>query len=265
MTQPHIITQPLPTSKGDLLIERPTIFPQHVMAGVTLKNPHLFPQTGLSLLKAQILTPEEVLVHRHVFAEALDVPVESLKFQRQVHGNTVRHITFDSPEEESDAMITHTQGLVLCVGMADCVGVLLYDTVRSALGAVHSGWGGTRHNIIKATIEAMQREFGTHPEHLLAYLAPAASGARYVVREDVAQHFPASVLTPLEHRADGSKQWLFDNRQRITEQLLECGVPANRIECASGCTLDETTADRYHSHRRDGARAGRMVAFIGLM
>lgn len=248
-----------------MLIERPTIFPQHVMAGVTLKNSHLFPETGLSLLKAQILTPEEVLVHRQVFAEALDVPLGSLKFQHQVHGSTVRHITFDSPEEESDAMITHTRGLVLCVGMADCVGVLLYDTVRSALAAVHSGWSGTRHNIVKDTIEAMQRDFSIHPEHLLAYLAPAASGARYVVREDVARYFPASALTPLEHDADGNSQWLFDNRQRITEQLLECGVPENRIECAAGCTLDETNADRYHSHRREGARAGRMVAFIGLM
>ncbi len=237
-------------------LERPTIFPAHVLAGVTLRNEHLFPPTGLSLLKAEILSETEVNHHRQTVANAIGVPIEALKFQKQVHEHRVRIISAESGVEDSDGMVTQTQGLVLCAGMADCVGILLYDPEHEAVGALHSGWLGTKANIIAEGLRVMQATFGSNPAQTLAYIAPCASGERYAVRWDVAQYFPPSVL-----RQVAADQWLLDIRKRIVEQLTEQGVKADNIEVSSGCTIAD---ERYHSHRRDGVRAGRMVAFIGL-
>lgn len=246
-----------------LRIEQPRIFPPAVIAGVTERNTHLFPETGLSLLKAQILSADDVEAHRRHLAESIGVEREALKFQKQVHATTVRTLSQENherhttePFDESDGMITQTQGFVLCVGIADCAAVLLYDPEHRAIAALHSGWKGTHGNIVQGGIAEMHKRFGTEASSLLAYISPCASGERYVVREDVAQYFTAPALQRLN-----DEEYLFDNRLRIREQLLECGVEPERVEVSAGCTI---TDERYHSHRRDGAKAGRMVAFIGM-
>jgi YfiH family protein len=254
-------TVSLPVSPA-LELEQPHVFPPHVLAGVTLRNLHLFPPTGLSLLQAQILDEHQVHHHRQVLASHLGTSVEQWRFQRQVHGKRVRVITAQLPKErsdneESDGLVTQENDIVLAVGMADCAGILFYDPRHKAIAAAHSGWGGTRLNIAEEAIATLHSTYGTQASDLLVYIGPAASGERYEVRHDVAQYFPDSVLRRIdEHR------WLFDNRAQIVEQLLACGVQSRNIEVSSGCTIAD---ERYHSHRRDGARAGRMVAFIGLL
>jgi hypothetical protein len=246
-----------------LIIEQPHIFPSTLLVGVTERNTHLFPETGLSLLKGQILNDAEVADHRLRLAEAIGVEKSALKFQKQVHATTVRTLTHENHEHhttepfaESDGMITATKGFVLCVGIADCASVLLYDPEHEVIAALHSGWKGTHGNIVQGGIKEMHKKFGTEAASLLAYISPCASGERYVVREDVAQLFAAPALQRLN-----DEEYLFDNRLQIKEQLLAAGVQAENIEVSAGCTISD---ERYHSHRRDGERAGRMVAFIGM-
>jgi polyphenol oxidase len=253
MTQKHM----------QLHIEQPHIFPPSIIAGVTKRNTHLFPETGLSLLKAQILGDDEVEHHRLHLANAIGVERRALKFQKQVHGTNIRVLSpenheqhINEPFNESDGMMTATPGFILCAGIADCAAVLLYDPEHHAVAALHSGWKGTHENIVRGGVEQMTKRFGTQPASLLAYISPCASGQRYVVREDVAQFFTAPALQRLN-----DEEFLFDNRLRIQEQLQENGVLLGHIEVASGCTI---STEEYHSHRRDGERAGRMVAFIGI-
>jgi YfiH family protein len=246
-----------------LHIEQPHIFPSNIIAGVTKRNVHLFPETGLSLLKAQILGDDEVESHRLHLANAIGVERDALKFQKQVHGTSIRVLSPENHEQhikeplnESDGMMTATSGFILCVGIADCAAVLLYDPEHDAIAALHSGWKGTHGDIVRGGIQQMAKRFGTEAASLRAYISPCASGERYVVREDVAQFFAAPALQRLN-----DEEFLFDNRLRIQEQLRESGVLSEHIEVASGCTI---TTEEYHSHRRDGERAGRMVAFIGM-
>ncbi len=247
-------------SHMNIRIERPHIFPPNVIAGVTERNLGTFPDTGFSLLKGQILTQEGVEKHRALFAKMLAVPRETLHFQQQVHGSVVRRALAHDPRTEpfieSDGLVSAEQGLTLCVGIADCAGVLLYDPAHKAIGALHSGWRGTKENIIRVGIEKMRDEFGTEPASLLAYISPCASGKRYIVREDVAQYFAEPVI-----RRVNDEECTFDNRAQILQQLRACGVKMRKIQVAQGCTMANP---RYHSHRRDGARAGRMVAFIQM-
>lgn len=236
--------------------DKPTIFPPSVLAGVTLRNTDRFPPYGLSLLPAKILSVDEARRQRREFADAVGVDPDRLQFQNQVHGTTVRVIERTGVSVESDGMVTASGDVVLCVSIADCAAVLLYDPVHRCAAGLHSGWRGTHGNITAAGIAVMREHFDTKPDDLLAYVSACASGERYVVRADVADLFPDDAK-----RALGGGEWLLDIRTQIRRQLLDEGVQPGAIELSEACTMDD---ERYHSFRRDGGKSGRMVAFIGL-
>ncbi len=238
-------------------ILRPVDWGSNIVAGVTLRNDILCPPYGLSLAKAEILNDDECESHRQIFADAINADRQSLRFQKQVHGAMVRQVfSANSIPEESDGMITNEHGIVLCVLLADCCGVLLYDERNGAIGAVHSGWRGTHLGISVVAVEAMQKEFGTHPEELKAYLSPCASGEKYEVRKDVAELFDTGITQLDETR------FLFDNRICIKQQLIkDAGLLPSHITVSHECTITDT---RFHSFRREGKLSGRITAFIGL-
>ena len=249
----------------NLALERPRIFPANVVAGVTLRNKDSFAGAGFSPLKAQIFTEEEAERHRAYLAQNLGARREALIFQRQTHGTLVRRVFASdcgmegysfAPFDESDGIATGDAGVIVCAGIADCAAILLYDARNHAVAAVHSGWKGTRDNIVRRALCQMGTWFGSRATEVLAYVSPCASGERYRVREDVAQYFSPPALRQIT-----SEEYAFDNRARIREQLLAEGVAAEHLEIAEGCTIAD---ERYHSHRRDGAQAGRMVTFIGV-
>lgn len=242
------------SNKLEILI--PEIFPVgKIISGVTLKNEKLLSLYGLTVSKGAIFSDEEVIRHRLLLAESINVPFESMKYQQQVHGANIRLIDIDSPETESDGMLTQVKGIVLNVKIADCAAILLFDPVTESIGAIHSGWRGTAANIAKKSIEAMQLNFDVKPENLLAFISPCASGDVYEVGEDVASHFTGFV------KSISSDKYLFDNKSCIFNQLVECGVQPGNIEVSPVCTISDTN---YHSYRRDKENSGRSSAFIGI-
>jgi YfiH family protein len=184
-------------------------------------------------------------------AGVLELAPARLQFLTQVHGCGVVRVGAASAPQEADAMLTDEPDLALCVRLADCGGAVLFDPDHGALAAVHSGWRGTRANILAATVAAMRAQFGTEPRRLLAYLAPCASAARYEVGDEFAGWFP-------EHVARHGARLHFDNQAAMTAQLRACGVPPNNLEIDTRCTIADR---RFHSHRRDGAAAGRNCLF----
>src|SRR5215218_3009113 len=73
--------------------------------------------------------PEDVAANRERLARELGVPRERLVWMSQVHGAGIAVVDGPrpSPVADTDALVTTTRGLVLCVLVADCVPVLLSD------------------------------------------------------------------------------------------------------------------------------------------
>ncbi|MBK9246865.1 MAG: peptidoglycan editing factor PgeF [Ignavibacteria bacterium] len=226
-----------------------------VISGVTERHLDIFQPIGLTFANSPNLDSLELSSHLQYFADSLSVDRNCLKFQKQIHGDTIAFINKDSIQPESDGMITNQKGVILCVLVADCCGILLYDQDNKAVGALHSGWKGTYLNIAAKGVNTMVQNFGTIPELLKAYLSPCASEHNYQVRKDVAELFPTAVVQISE------EYYLFNNRLRIKEQLLESGLKAENITISSECTISNTN---YHSYRRDGAKSGRSCVYIGL-
>lgn len=149
---------------------------------------------------------------------------------------------------EGDALITNMSGVPISIRTADCLPILLADPEHFAIGAVHAGWRGTAGEIVCRTLDTMRSEFGTAPERLVAAIGPGIGLCCYEVGKEVAQRFGFTQATHLDLAAI--------NRG----QLVSAGVPASQIDTLGRCTKCES--DLFHSYRRDGERAGRMISYI---
>jgi hypothetical protein len=211
---------------------------------------------GMNLSLSVGDNPTAVAANRELLATALDFDASALVLQKQVHGKRVREINAPGEPQESDAMVTNCPNILLGVSTADCQPILLYDQRTNALAAVHAGWRGMAARITTAAIDRMGILFGTEPRDLWVYVGPAAAECCYEVGDDVASQFPTFVRPG---KVKGKS--MLDLKAATRAELAKAGIPADHIDVSPDCTIHN--ADTYHSHRRDAARAGRMLGVIG--
>ncbi len=194
-------------------------------------------------------------------ATAIGRDVAQMVMMTQVHGKVIHVIDeqwiASTPSLVGDGLITRRHDVVLRVRIADCAGVLLWDSTNSTVAAVHSGWRGTKDNIVGECVRMMVETFDCKASNIHTYISPCASGERYGVREDVARHFPDFIVKS-ESKPD---TWLYDNRSAIRAQLIAAGIKQTHVCIDPSCTISD---ERFHSYRRDGSLAGRCAAYIGL-
>lgn len=211
---------------------------------------------------------ENVIGNRIRLCAALPISPDRLVFPKQTHTANVKTVTagfFDLATEaqkhfldETDAVITNLQGVCVAVKTADCVPVLLFDSKRKVVAAVHAGWRGTIQGILSVTIHKMIKEFGTDPSDLIAGIGPSISPEVYEVGEEVWKQFSPEFY--LASNPDKADKKLLDLWSANNQQLIDVGVPANQIEVARTCTFSDP--DRFFSARRDGIKTGRMATGI---
>ncbi len=200
--------------------------------------------------------PAAVEENRRRFFAAAGVPQERVVFQRQVHDVTVQSVSAPGACDATDGICTATSDIYLCVTVADCVPVFLYDPGIPAVGVVHAGWRGTVAEIAPKGVATMVREYSAEPSRMRAYIGPSAGVCCYAVGQEVWTRLPGHCLA---HEGDVRKA---DLKKANREQLIASGIPPEHIITDPACTICGT--DLYHSHRRDGAASGRMMGIIGI-
>jgi copper oxidase (laccase) domain-containing protein len=128
---------------------------------------------------------------------------------------------------------------------ADCLPVAL--GCRGAVAIVHAGWRGLSAGVIEEGLAALRELGGEGP--LGAVLGPCAGACCYEVGPEVHEALgePGRARGPADLRALA--------RRRLTD----AGV-AQTVELG-GCTICD---QRFFSHRREGAAAGRMAGVAWL-
>jgi YfiH family protein len=219
---------------------------------------------------------------------------------RQFHSRMVRVVerggrVLSTPEGKAvlrgDGLMTRESGMLLGVQTADCVPVLIADTLTRAVAAFHAGWRGTLARIVERGVGRMQLEFGSQPNDLVAAIGPAIGPCCFGVGEEVRGQFesqfgygselftemldsdpvrekdPMPFLTSLV--PGNSNHWLqihLDLWEANRRQLLDAGMKATAIsvvgEC-SACTRLESGRRKYFSHRAEHGFTGRMLSVIG--
>jgi polyphenol oxidase len=175
----------------------------------------------------------------------------------QVHG-TVLHVAPWEGHPDGDGGIAAAPGLLVGIETADCLPVLLVDPVRRAGAAVHAGWRGTAAGVVRRGVEALVKG-GSRAGDIVAGLGPGIGACCYEVGDELREAFGPEGDAFFRPGPRGRAH--LDVRAANAAQLERAGLPASQIHHVSHCTFCD--AGRYHSFRRDGAGAGRMINYVG--
>lgn len=211
---------------------------------------------------------DNIIANRNKLSNLLNSE-ESLHYivANQTHSDNIKVITQQTTKgweslsdaiEDCDALITDVKGVVLNILTADCVPILLYDTQKEVVAAVHAGWKGTKAQIVYKTVQKMTEMYDSDPKEIIAGVAPSIGRCCYEVGEDVAAHFfdMPEGFTPV-----GQKYMLdlpFINKQ----QLLSAGLLEENIEMSHTCTA--CNVERFFSYRKEQGCSGRFMSMIGM-
>ncbi len=128
------------------------------------------------------------------------------------------------------------------------------------MAVVHAGWRGTLAGIVTNAVSSLVETYGCTPNDLSAVIGPCIQPCCYEVGVDVSKPFSdrfgsegISVVgnSKFAHLAAANRIW-----------LIECGLSAEKIETLDYCTC--CSKDLFFSYRREGALAGRQLAYISL-
>ncbi|GHB59512.1 peptidoglycan editing factor PgeF [Persicitalea jodogahamensis] len=204
-------------------------------------------------------TPENVAENRRRFWQALSIDPTRVAASYQIHGNEVLTVCQPGDYQGFDALITCTPGIALAVTIADCTPVLIYDSARKAIGAIHAGWRGTVGGIVAKTVAQMSREFGTDPTDCFAYIGTCIDECSFEVGDEVAEHFSE------QHKYFNQRAGKFyvDLKKANYDQLKGAGLADSNIQLSLHSTALDV-AD-YFSHRLEKGKTGRMLACISMV
>jgi polyphenol oxidase len=211
---------------------------------------------------------------------------------RQIHSNQVLRVdgtmAADRAVLSGDGLMTDEPGVILGIQTADCIPVLVADTKKRAVAALHAGWRGTVNRIVESGIGKMRLEFGSDPRDLIAAVGPGIGQCCYAIGEEVLHEFQSQFsyanelfreiydsdpirnkypMLFLSARAPGHSdigpQLHLDLAEANRRQLLDAGLPAESISVVGECTC--CVPDRFFSHRGERGFAGRMLSAIGVV
>lgn len=215
---------------------------------------------------------ETLLANRILACSIFHSVLTDCTIPRQTHGNRVAVVREedrgrggwppDSGPADADALTTNVTGILLGITVADCLPVFLYDPVHRAIGLAHSGWRGTAGRIVANTVDAMRSEYGTNPSEVLTAIGPGICGRCYEVGEEVREALQAAGADETAFQPSPNIRWMLNLKLIVLAQLRDCGVPESSISISPWCTVCHNHL--FYSHRKEGATAGRMGAFIKL-
>ena len=207
---------------------------------------------------------KNVQENRNRLSLLLDIPSERIIVPRQVHLTAVQAVTSHTKNtdlEDIDAVITNERQLCIGISTADCVPILLYDTTKQAIGAVHAGWRGTVGKIVCKTIQKMQEHYNSFPQDLKAIIGPSISKEAFEVGDEVYDAFATAGFT-MSEIAERREKWHIDLWAANFKLLVATGVKMENISVANICTYNHY--DTFFSARRLGIDSGRIYTGILL-
>lgn len=152
-----------------------------------------------------------------------------------------------------DAIMTTEKNLPIAIAVADCNPILLTDN-SSFIALIHSGWRGTKANIVAKTVDLITQEYGVQPGNIKAIIGPSIAPQDYPVQMEVSQHFSDKYL---QKQQDG--HFNLDLWAAVEDQLHEAGV----------CEVENLRVNTYknpdfYSYREDSGDTGRFMAIAQL-
>lgn len=236
--------------------------------------PHLFTTRQLQLSS-----------HTHVRLLSKSIGASRIEMVKQVHGREVtvvrRGVDQAAAPSEADALISDDPAVAIAIRAADCVPVLMADRAHGVVAAVHAGWRGTAARVAVAAVDALTREFGTHPKDIVAAIGPSIGPCCYEVGSELVDAFAAAgherylidrwfatprALSDVEGPPPrgsfqaGRPRLRLDVAGANRDQLILAGLNEADIYVVGLCTAMHL--DIFTSYRAEKENAGRLAGVI---
>jgi YfiH family protein len=174
---------------------------------------------------------------------------------RQVHATTVRFHEAGPPglyvAPACDGHMTSAPGVLLTVGLADCVGVSLVDPERRAVALLHCGWRGAAGGMLEVGIQSLTDRMDVACEDIRVHLGPAICGECYEVGPEV--HEALGLARPAANQP-------VDLRAVLAARAVAAGIQSAHVTVSTFCTRCGDSP--FFSHR--GGDPERHQAFLGM-
>ncbi len=219
---------------------------------------------------------ENILLNYQEFAKAINLNPNNLVITRQIHSTNIKVVNDNDrgkgfnkerDEEGVDGFVTNTKGLGLCILVADCVPVYLYDPVKEAIGLVHSGWKGTLGQISSKAINLMHDSFGSNPEDIICVIGPSICQDCYEVSYDLYDEFSKvyekNKLKEIFLPGKDSEHFQLGLWKAIKYTLLDNNIKEENIHITDVCTCHNP--DLLFSHRYTNGKRGNLAAVLMLL
>lgn len=249
--------------------------PTNISAAITTRNGgcSVSPWDSLNLASHVGDNPQSVEQNWQSVSEQLNLP-SALQLLNQVHGIGIvevggRKKIANEIIPTADGSYTKSQDHVCTVMTADCLPILLCNTVGTEVAAIHAGWRGLAAGVVSNAV----KQFCSPATDLMAYLGPAISQQNFEVGPEVRQAFLFSsspehiqykinaCFTQSDSKGGASKsdRWMADLYGLARIALYQAGV--SQIYGGDFCSYAD--AERFYSYRRDG-QTGRMASLIWI-
>lgn len=214
---------------------------------------------------------DKVIKNWDLFLDAANITNKAFVCGIQVHGNHV-HIASSKdlrpaygPGEliEADGYVTNEKNVPLAIFTADCVPLLLEDSVHGVIGAIHSGWRSTAADIEKEAVQKMI-SIGADAANIHAAIGPAIDQCCFEVGNEVidAMNNLLGDASGFYQFGKNSGKYMLDLRGVVKARLVQLGLHPDNIELVGGCTM--CNHDRYFSHRYTKGERGSLACVISM-
>ena len=180
----------------------------------------------------------------------------------QVHGVEVSVVDEQGrlSLSDADAVISRQPGLSVGIVTADCVPILVAIDEGRTVCAIHAGWRGLAAGVVEKALSSLSGDTSWASGDCVAVMGPHIGSCCYEVDEPVVDalrsrygDWLAEVCQP-----SGPDHVHLDLQGVITRVLLRAGFPRDQIgSVPDSCT--SCSSEGFHSYRRDGQAAGRML------
>lgn len=200
---------------------------------------------------------------------------DTFVYGKQIHSNIVKIVgekdmmlpSEVEPPIHADGYATNETNVPLVIFTADCIPLLMEDTISGVVGAFHCGWRGTVADMPQNAVLAMEK-LGADRTNIKAALGPSIGKCCFEVGKEVIEQAEALIgikeCAPFYHNEhlgdDGLKKYMLDLAGILTRRLQQLGIGESNIDNIGDCTM--CNEKMYYSHRRGGSTRGSLASVI---
>lgn len=211
---------------------------------------------------------KQVLENRKIICKTFGFEIRNLYEMDQVHGSNIEVLTKKNKKKfrknivpKTDGIITNEKNLFFMIKTADCFPVLLYDSEKKVISAIHIGWRGAIEKIFLNTLLKMISFYKTKVEDVLVAICPGIGPCCFKHKKLIQEKLP-EWQKYIKNGKNNIKS--LDISVFIKDQLIEAGINKKNIEDCNICT---SCSNQFYSHfksLRKKQTEGRFATIIGI-